>query len=335
MRRAFGYRRSLRRCALPTSPQAFQTPCGISRIAAGVPDASRHFPHPCGSHAGRVWVAAVLVGLLLCGSVFAAQVAVPPLNSRVTDQTGTLDAAQIASLDATLAAFEKSKGSQIAVLIVTTTGDETIEQYSIRVVDVWKLGRKGVDDGVLLLVAKDDHKVRIEVGRGLEGVIPDAIANRIIDEDIVPKFRAGDFAGGLQAGIARMIGLVNGEPLPPPKPQREFDGQPHGNAPFAVALFAFFILRALFHAMSGFVRGIAAGGAVGVVLLVFGAGLFFALGGAVLAFLFALPSGGGGRYAGGSGWGGFSGGGSSGGFGGGGFSGGGGGFGGGGASGGW
>ena len=318
-RRAFGYRRSRRRCALPTSPQAFQTPCGTSRI-----------------HAGRVWVVAALAGLLLlCGSVFAAQVAVPPLTARVTDQTGTLDAAQIQSLDAALAAFEKSKGSQIAVLIVATTGDETIEQYSIRVVDQWKLGRKGVDDGVLLLVAKDDHKVRIEVGRGLEGVIPDAIANRIIDEDIVPKFRAGDFAGGMQAGIARMIGLVNGELLPPPKPQREFDGQPRGNAPFAAALFVFFILRALFHAMSGFVRGVATGGVVGVILLVFGAGLLFALGGAVLAFLFALPSGGGGRFAGGSGWGGFGSGGSSGGFGGGGFSGGGGGFSGGGASGGW
>ena len=305
MRRVFGYRRSRRLCALPTS----------------------------------LWVAAILIGLLLVSSVFAAQSPVPPLTARVTDQTGTLDAAQIQSLDATLAAFEKSKGSQIAVLIVPNTGDETIEQYSIRVVDAWKLGRKGVDDGALLLVVMDPHGARIEVGRGLEGVIPDAIANRIIDEELVPKFRAGDFAGGLQAGIARMIGLVNGEPLPPPKPQRSFDGPSrNGSAPFVPALFVFFIARALFGRLSAFLRGILTGGAVGALLFVFGAGLLFVAGAALLAFFFALPAGGGGRYAGGSGWGGFGGGGfggGGGGFGGGGFSGGGGSFSGGGASGSW
>ena len=163
--------------------------------------------------------------LLAAPAAIAAQVPVPTLSARVTDQTGTLDSGEQQSLESTLAAFEKNKGSQIAVLIVPTTGDETIEQYSIRVVDAWKLGRKGVDDGILLLVAKDDHKVRIEVGRGLEGAVPDALANRIIDEAIVPKVKQGDFAGGPSDGTARLIGLVNGEPLPPPKPHGAFGGR--------------------------------------------------------------------------------------------------------------
>ncbi len=281
--------------------------------------------------------AAFLGALLLAGSAFAAPVPVPALSGRVVDQTGTLDAAQVQSLESTLAAFEKSKGSQIAILIVPTTGEETIEQFSIRVTDQWKLGRKGVDDGVLLTVAKDDHKVRIEVGRGLEGVIPDAIANRIIDDDIVPMFKAGDFAGGLQAGVARMIGLVNGEPLPPPKPQREYgESSGNGQSPFVIALFAFFIARAVFGMLSPVVRGTLTGAIVAAAAMLGGAVLVFAIGLGVLGFLFALPAGGGGRFAGGRGWGGFGGGGfGGGGFGGGGFSGGGGGFSGGGASGGW
>jgi uncharacterized membrane protein YgcG len=161
--------------------------------------------------------AVALVGLLLCvGSAMAALVPVPPLAARVTDQTDTLSSEQTQALEAKLAAFEHSKGGQIAVLIVSTTGDETIEQYSIRVVDQWKLGRKGVDDGLLVLVAKDDRKVRIEVGRGFEGVIPDAIANRIIDGFIKSKFLAGDYAGGLNDGVDRIIGVVNGGTLPPP-----------------------------------------------------------------------------------------------------------------------
>lgn len=276
---------------------------------------------------------------LFAGSAFAATVPVPPLTARVTDQTGTLDTAQTQALEAKLAAFEKSKGSQIAVLIVPTIGDETTEQYALRVVDTWKIGRKGVDDGILLLVAKDDHKARIEVEYGLEGVIPDAIANRIIDEDMAPKFRAGDFAGGLNAAIDRMIGLVNGERLPPPKPERGFDGPSHnGNAPFAIAFFAFLIARALFGTLSPVARGSLTAIIVGIAATFGGAALVFAIALAVLGFLFALPAGGNGRSAGGSGWGGFGGGGfggGSGGFGGGGFSGGGGMSGGGGASGSW
>lgn len=273
------------------------------------------------------------LGLLLCiGTALAALAPVPPLTARVIDQTGTLDAAQVQSMEATLAAFEQAKGSQIAVLVVASTGDETIEQYSIRVVDAWKLGRKGIDDGALLLVAKDDHKVRIEVGRGLEGVIPDAIANRIIAEDVTPLFRKGDFAGGVRAGIERMIGLVNGEALPPPNP-RAGHGSGSGNEPWVVfGMVAFLTLRALLSRMSAIPRGSIIGGVVFIVGLLYGLAFLYALGLAALAFVFTLPTrDGSGSYAGGGGWSG----GSSGGGGFGGFSGGGGGFSGGGASGGW
>lgn len=284
----------------------------------------------------RAFLATLALLLLLVGGVaIAGSVPVPPLTARVTDQTGTLDAAQSQSLDSTLAALEAGKGSQIAILIVPTTGDETIEQYSIRVTDAWKLGRKGVDDGILVLVAKDDHKVRIEVGRGLEGAVPDALANRIIDEAIVPKFKQGDFAGGLQDGIARLVGLVNGEPLPPPKASDGGDRSPRGDDGFGPALFAFFIARVLFQAVRPMGRGLLVGGVVGVVAAIAGAPIvfagIFALVGFVLGLLSNIGSGG---YAGRGGWGGW-GGSSSGGWGGGGFSGGGGGFSGGGASGGW
>jgi uncharacterized protein len=282
-------------------------------------------------------LAAFLAALLLCiGNVVATPLAVPALTARVTDQTGTLDAAQSQALESKLAAFETSKGSQIAVLIVPTTGDETIEQYSIRVTDQWKLGRKGVDDGVLLLVAKDDHKMRIEVGRGLEGVIPDAIANRIIDEDVAPKFHDGDFAGGLQAGVDRLIGLVNGEALPAPSPQRSYGASRAGHVGFFALFVAFMIAHTVFGSLSTFVRGGLTGGVVGVVALFAGATIGLAALFALLAFVFGLVGVGGGRSIGSGGFGGWGGGSSGGGgFGGGGFSGGGGGFSGGGASGGW
>src|SRR3990172_8613367 len=162
----------------------------------------------------------LLALLLLCGAA-QAEVAVPPLTQRVTDLTSTLDAQQIQTLASRLAEFEANKGAQLAVLIVPTTQPESIEQFGIRVVEAWKLGRKGVDDGALLLVAKDDRTLRIEVGYGLEGVIPDAIAKRIVSEIIVPRFREGDFAGGIRAGVEQMIRLVDGEPLPPPAEQRD------------------------------------------------------------------------------------------------------------------
>lgn len=156
-----------------------------------------------------------LITLLLSVAAWA-EVPVPTLEHRVTDLTGTLTPDTAARLESTLAQFEQAKGSQIALLMVPTTQPEDIDQYGIRVAEQWKLGRKGVDDGAILIVAKDDHRVRIEVGYGLEGVLSDVIANRIINEDIVPRFKAGDFSGGVEAGLNRMMRLVEGEPLPPP-----------------------------------------------------------------------------------------------------------------------
>lgn len=171
--------------------------------------------------------ALTLIVLLLSASLLAAEVAVPPLKSHVTDLTGALTANQAAQLEQKLAAFEAKKGSQIAVLAVPTTHPETVEQYSIRVAENWKLGRKGVDDGILLVIAKQDRALRIEVGYGLEGVLPDAMAKRIIEEIMVPRLRQGDFAGGINAGIEKIIGVIEGEPLPPPQPRRG-NGAPAG-----------------------------------------------------------------------------------------------------------
>ena len=168
---------------------------------------------------------ASILALLLCWAFAAfADVAVPPLTGRVVDQTGTLSAGDVAALTQTLKGLELRKGSQVVVLIVPTTEPETIEQYSIRVAEAWKIGRKKIDDGALLVVAKNDRKLRIEVGYGLEGALNDVTARRIIDEIITPKFRSGDFAGGISAGVDRIIGVIDGEPLPAPEPQQSFGG---------------------------------------------------------------------------------------------------------------
>lgn len=154
--------------------------------------------------------------LLTITPAYAQEIAVPPLKARVTDLTNTLTEPQRRDIENTLKAFESAKGSQIAVLLVPTTKPEAIEQYSIRVVDIWKLGRKGVADGVLVLIAKNDRKLRIEVGRGLEGAIPDAIAKRITREIMVPKLKEGDYFGSVKAGVGKIIGVIGGEKLPPP-----------------------------------------------------------------------------------------------------------------------
>jgi uncharacterized protein len=287
---------------------------------------------------------ASLVALLLCFAFAAwAEVAVPPLTGRVVDQTGTLSSADIAALSQTLQDFETKKGSQIAVLIVPTTAPEAIEQFSIRVAEAWKIGRKKVDDGVILLVAKDDRKLRIETGYGLEGALTDVAARRIIDEIITPKFRAGDFAGGISAGVDRIIAVINGEPLPAPEPQQTFGGERIDFLFNPLVIFGVFVVGGLLRSLLGRLIGSAAtGGVVGVVAWFAVGSLAFALLAAVLGFFFAMvaesvisPSGrrgswssGGGVFPGGGGFGG-------GGSGGGGFSGGGGGFGGGGASGSW
>ncbi len=152
---------------------------------------------------------------LLCGALFA-QVPVPPLTGHVVDQTRTLTAEQKQAIEQTLIAFEARKGSQLAVLLVPTTQPETIEQYALRVAERWQIGRKKIDDGAILLVAKNDRSVRIEVGYGLEGALNDATSKRIIEEVITPRFRQQDFAGGISEGVQRMVRVIDGEPLPAP-----------------------------------------------------------------------------------------------------------------------
>ncbi|MEB2331224.1 MULTISPECIES: TPM domain-containing protein [Nitrosomonas] len=178
-----------------------------------------------------------LVLLLALANGALAEIAVPSLKSHVTDLTETLSSMEISRLEQQLTDFEAKKGSQIALLIIPTTQPETIEQYSIRVAEVWKLGRKGIDDGVLLLVAKNDRTLRIETGYGLEGVLPDALARRIIDEIIVPKFRQGHFFGGLQAGVEQIISIIEGETLP--------ESEPAGGASLAVENIIPFLFIAL------------------------------------------------------------------------------------------
>ncbi len=274
----------------------------------------------------KPWLACCL--LLLSFSASADEVAVPRLTARVTDLTATLSAEQRSALESRLAAFEAQKGSQIAVLMVSTTQPEAIEQYSIRVVEQWKLGRKGVDDGVLLLIAKDDRKLRIEVGYGLEGALPDVTAKRIVAEDIAPHFKQGDFYGGIVAGITRITGVLQGENLPAPR-RRERSSIP-AETYLPVLLFAALIGGAILRRMLGsFPGAVVNGGLIAFATLLLGGGLMFAIIFGIMAFVFALLRGGG------WGGGGLGGGGYSSGSGGGGFSGGGGGFGGGGASGDW
>jgi uncharacterized protein len=287
--------------------------------------------------------AALLVALSLGACELAqAQVAVPPLSARVTDLTNTLTVQQVATLEQTLQAFEARKGSQIGVLIVPSTQPESIEQYSIRVVEQWRLGRKGVDDGALLIIAKNDHTLRIEVGYGLEGALNDAVCARIIREIITPRFRQGDFYGGITDGIARMIGVVDGEPLPPPAPA--LHSATGGGAQYIFVLLLVMVFGGLVCRIVGQLPGaLITGGAAGFLIWLFAGALAIAIPVAVFAFLFTMANGSSmgrviGATAWGGGFGGGFGGGSGGGFGGGsggGFGGGGGGFGGGGASGGW
>jgi uncharacterized protein len=284
---------------------------------------------------------ASLLALLLCWAFAAlADVAVPPLTGRVVDQTGTFASDDVASLTQRLKDFEARKGSQIAVLIVPTTAPETIEQYSIRVAEAWKIGRKKIDDGAILVVAKDDRKLRIEVGYGLEGALTDVTARRIIDEIITPKFRSGDFTGGISAGVDRIMGVVDGEPLPRPEPQQSFGGQDRLDILFnPLIIFGVFVVGAILRTILGRLIGsVGIGGVVGVLAWFTVGSLVFAFIAAVIAFAFALfaesvgsPGGRSGNWS--SGGGSFSGGSSSSDSGG--FSGGGGSFGGGGASGSW
>lgn len=277
--------------------------------------------------------------LVLSSCLAHALVDVPALTQPVTDLTQTLSAAEQATLNAKLEAFTRDKGSQIAVLIVPTTQPEDIAQYSIRVAEQWKLGREKVDDGVLLLIAKNDRKMRVEVGYGLEGVIPDVYAKRIVSDVIAPYLKQGDFNGGITAGLDQIIQLINGEHLPAPDKVDNAEQSLNGLLPFLLigGLISGLILRSIF---GTFLGSAANGGLIGGAVFLLGLSLIGAGVLAIIAFFVTMMLGGrgingyGGGYPGGyspTSGGGFGGGGLGGDI----FSGGGGDFGGGGASGDW
>ena len=297
----------------------------------------------------RVRTAPILVvfATILSVNVWAQDLqAIPPLTARVIDTSGTLDAAQTQALEAKLAAFERARGAQIVVLMVPTTLPEDITDYAQRVGDAWKIGRKDIGDGLLLVVAKNDRKVRIATTKALEGAIPDLAAKQIIDAAITPRFRQGDFAGGLDAAADQIMARITGENLPAPQAQRSGSGQ-HGFQWTDMAVFLFFAVpigaRVLSSVLGRKLGAVAVGGGVGVLAWIFTSSLVLAGIAGVLGLLFALfisvgalgGLGGLGSSGRGGGWGGGSGGGFGGGGGGGFSSGGGGNFGGGGSSGSW
>ena len=310
----------------------------------------------------RIWrtlIAIVFAVAIGTGAWAQSVLPVPALTARVIDQTGTLDAAQKKALEAKLASLEKTKGSQVVVLMVPTTAPEDIASYTQRVGDTWKIGRKDVGDGVLLVVAKDDRKMRIAPAKTLEGAVPDVLAARIIDETMKPLFRAGDFAGGIGGAVDQVTGLINGEALRPPQWENSSGGgEGSGNTNDAndtgmgwqdLAIFLFFAVfigGAIVRSVLGNKLGaLVMGGGAGIAAFVVTSSIVIAAVAGVLALVVTLfgaatgamlpnttrRGGGGWSSGGGGGWGGGSSRGGGGGF----SSGGGGNFGGGGASGDW
>ena len=239
------------------------------------------------------WLLAVFTSLAAAQGVLP----VPELTARVIDQTGTLDAIQSKGLDDKLAAFEQSKGTQMVMLLVPTTQPEDIASYANRVANVWKIGRKEVGDGILIIVAKDDRKVRIEVAKTLEGAVPDLAAKQIIDEAITPRFRQNDFAGGLNAAADQLIARVSGEALPAPRqPAPRQGGGSAGFDWFDLAIFLFFavpiagaMLRGIFGRKLG---SLVTGGGVGAIAMLITSSLAVAGVAGIVALLFTLMAGG-------------------------------------------
>jgi uncharacterized protein len=280
----------------------------------------------------RALACAFFLSLIALGAGAGEEAPLPALSGRVVDTAGALPAVSREALTQQLAAFEATKGTQLVVVIVPRVEPDTIEQFGIRLMDTWKIGRKGVDDGAILIVATEAHQLRIEVGYGLEGALSDAITHRIIDETMVPKLQAGDLAGAVTAGVTQILAVIGGENLPPPSDQHNTGARAGGGAPsFAglgenTLLFGLGALVLIGTALRYFFGNLIGSGITGSVAGVFGwlltgslvgAGVAF-FGGIVLALfgLDILLSGafsGGGGGGGRSGGGGFSGGGGSGG----------------------
>ena len=243
---------------------------------------------------------AALLAFALCRAAIAgAEVPVPPSAGYVTDLTGTLTGEQKSALEQSLRSFEARKGSQVVVLLVPSTAPETIEQYGIRVAEQWKPGRRNVDDGAILIVAKDDRTLRIEVGYGLEGALPDAVCNRIIDEIIVPRFRQGDFYGGITAGVDRILRVIDGEPLPKPAERRTAGIRGVGSF-LPVLMILAIVVGGVLHTVLGRIPGaLVTGGVLSVIVWMLAGAISIALVAGVIVFLFTLLGGMGGRGLGG------------------------------------
>jgi uncharacterized protein len=290
---------------------------------------------------GQAAIILIAFGAFFASSVWAQDLqAIPALSARVIDTSGTLDAAQTQALQAKLAAFEKARGAQIVILMVPTTLPEDITDYAQRVGDAWKIGRKDIGDGLLLVVAKNDRKVRIATTKALEGALPDLATRQIIDSAITPRFRQGDFAGGLNAAADQIMARITGENLPVPAADNASGDQP-GFQWTDFAVFLFFAVpigaRVLGAVIGRKTGSVVTGSVVGLLAWIFTSSLLLAGGAALVGIIFALLSsvaslGNGSRSSGGFGGGGLGGrGGGGGGF----SSGGGGNFGGGGSSGSW
>jgi uncharacterized protein len=267
--------------------------------------------------------AAVLLWLALClpFAACAQQLApIPALDSPVVDTTRTLDDAAKRQLEQQALALQQRKGSQLQVLMVASTQPESIEEYTQRVFESWKLGRKCIDDAVLVVVAKFDRKVFIETGYGLEGAIPDITAGRVIREYMTPKFRSGDYAGGLADATAQLVKLIDGEPLPEPMSDQGSGARGGGDWLFALLAAAIIsqVARGLFGGLPAGMRAVLGAGVGGVIAWLFSSLLLVAGIGGIIGLLLGLTTLRSGRYARDGGWGGFGGGG----FGGGGFGGG-------------
>ncbi|PPT90512.1 TPM domain-containing protein, partial [Xanthomonas theicola] len=256
----------------------------------------------------RAWIGTLLLALLplLAWAQAAGEAAIPPLDTPVVDTTGTLQPAQRQQLEQQALQLQQRKGSQLQVLVVASTAPDTIEQYTQRVFDQWQIGRKGVDDGVLLVVAKEDRRVRIQPGYGLEGAIPDATANRIIQEYLAPRFRAGDYGGGIAEATAMLVKLIDGEHLPAPVSTHAPASGSDSRLPlgFFGGLFAAFVAQLLFARAPRPLRGVlatVAGGGVGLLLsLSLFVGVLTGAIGLVLGLLSGMSPG---RSVGGGGWG--------------------------------
>lgn len=238
---------------------------------------------------GFAWLTLVWVFISAVTPAFAQQ-AVPALTSHVVDTAGTLTHAQRAALEAKLTAFEQARGSQVVLLLVPSTQPEDIASYANRVANNWKIGRKEIGDGLLVIVAVQDRKLRIEVAKTLEGAIPDLAAKRIIDEAITPRFKQGDYAGGLDAGVTRILALITGEALPEPvkadtESSAEFDWMQLGIFMFVAVPVVGAVTKGIFGNRLG---AVVTGGVAGAIALVLTASLVIAVLAGLAAMVFAL-----------------------------------------------